>query len=87
MAVSIRNDATTAVAYDLSHVSGVAAGPNTMSGASYNLSGVFDAPATVSFDVPSILVPAKGSATLQRHDHVRNCGPAQPQPVRRLCRC
>ncbi len=63
VAVTVRNDGTNAVTYDLSHVSGVAAGPNTMSGASYNITGVFDAPATVSFDVPSVLVPANGSAT------------------------
>ena len=34
-----------------------------MTGASYNLSGVFDAPATVAFSVPSISVPANGSAS------------------------
>ncbi len=33
-----------------------------MTGASYNISGVFDAPSTVSFSVPSVTVPAKGSA-------------------------
>lgn len=60
--VSIKNDATNAVTYDLTHVAGVAAGPNTMSGTSYNLSGVFDAPANVTFGAPTVLVPAKGSA-------------------------
>ena len=61
--VTVRNDGAGAVTYDLSHMAGVAAGANTMTGASYNLTGVFDAPATVGFDVPSVLVPAKGSAT------------------------
>jgi subtilisin family serine protease len=62
--LTVSNQGSSAVTYDLSHVSGVAAGPNTQSGASYNLSGVFDAPAAVSFSATSITVPANGSASV-----------------------
>ncbi len=57
------NEGTTAVTFDLGHVAGLATGPNTQSGASYNITGVFDAPATVAFRVPSVTVPAGGSAS------------------------
>lgn len=60
--MTVRNEGTAAVTYDLGHVAGVAAGPNTQSGASYNLTGVFDAPADVSFKVASVTVPAGGTA-------------------------
>ena len=60
--MTVRNEGTAAVTYDLGHVAGVAAGPNTQSGASYNLTGVFDAPADVAFKVASVTVPAGGSA-------------------------
>jgi len=62
--LTIRNDALVPVTYTLGHVSGVAAGPNTQTGASYNITGVFDAPATVSFSAPTVVVPAKGTATV-----------------------
>ncbi|MGQ3094168.1 MAG: S8 family serine peptidase [Roseateles sp.] len=62
--LTIRNDAVVPVTYTLGHVAGVAAGPNTQTGASYNISGVFDAPAAVSFSSPTVSVPAKGMATV-----------------------
>ena len=61
--ITVRNQSSSSVTYDLGHVAGVAAGPNTQSGASYNLTGVFDGPATVAFSAPSVTVPAKGTAT------------------------
>lgn len=60
----IRNDALVPVTYSLGHTAGVAAGPNTQTGASYNISGVFDAPAGVTFSAPTVLVPAKGTASV-----------------------
>jgi minor extracellular serine protease Vpr len=62
--LTIRNDAAVPVTYTLGHVAGVAAGPNTQSGASFNITGTFDAPATVSFSAASVVVPAKGTATV-----------------------
>lgn len=62
--LTIRNDALVPVTYTLGHASGVAAGPNTQTGASYNLTGVFDAPATVTFSAPTVLVPARGTASV-----------------------
>ena len=61
--ITVRNSAKTAVTYQLGYNDGLAAGPNTTTGASYNLSGVYSAPATVTFSVPSVTVPAGGSAT------------------------
>lgn len=60
----VRNDALVPVTYTLGHASGVAAGPNTQTGASYNITGVFDAPATVTFSAPTVLVPAKSTASV-----------------------
>jgi subtilisin family serine protease len=62
--ITVKNEGTSPVTYDLGHVAGLATGPNTLSGASYALSRAFNAPATVSFGSPSISVPAKGSATV-----------------------
>ena len=59
--IQVKNEGAAAVVYDLAHVAGVAAGPNTQSGASYNISGAFDAPATVTFSAPSVVVPAGGT--------------------------
>src|SRR5262245_41279981 len=47
-----------AVTYALGHTASLAAGPNSTSGASYAISGEFDAPATVTFSAPSVSVPA-----------------------------
>lgn len=63
--VTVKNEGSSDVAYDLSHVAGLATGPNTQTGASYNISGVYSAPAAVSFSVPSITVPAKGSGSFE----------------------
>ena len=57
------NDGKTSVTYDLSHVAALATGPNTQTGASYTLTGVFDAPASVTFSVPSVTVPRYGRAS------------------------
>ena len=62
--LTIRNDALVPVTYTLGHTAGVAAGPNTQSGSSYNLTGVFNAPAAVSFSSPTVVVPAKGTASV-----------------------
>jgi minor extracellular serine protease Vpr len=61
--VTVKNEGSSAVTYDLTHVAALATGPNMQTGASYALSGVFLAPATVSFSVPSVAVPANGSAS------------------------
>lgn len=61
--ITVKNEGNSAVTYGLSHVAGVAAGPNAQSGASYNISGVFDAPATVSFSAPSVTVAPGATAS------------------------
>jgi minor extracellular serine protease Vpr len=55
----VANTSHTGVTYDITHVAAVATGPNTQSGASYALSGVFDAPATVAFDPSSVTAPPR----------------------------
>ncbi|WP_284620300.1 S8 family serine peptidase [Aquabacterium humicola] len=62
--LTIRNDAATPVTYTMGHVSGVQAGPNAAGATAWTLSGVFDAPATVSFSANPVVVPAKGTATV-----------------------
>lgn len=61
--LTVTNSGAAAVTYDISHVSALATGPNTQSGASYTPSNTFNAPAAVSFSVPSVTVPAGGSAS------------------------
>lgn len=66
--INVKNEGTGSVTYELGHLPGLATGPNLICtaspcAASYNLTGVFSAPATVSFSVPSITVPAGGSAS------------------------
>jgi hypothetical protein len=61
--LTVRNLSLSPASYTIGHVAGVAAGPNTTSGASYALSGVFDAPATVTFSKTTISLPALGSAS------------------------
>ena len=51
------------VTYDISHVAALATGPNTQSGASYNISGAFAAPAGVTFSASSVTVPRLGRGT------------------------
>lgn len=62
--LTLRNDAAVPVTYTLGHVAGLSTGPNTQSGASYNITGVFNAPATVTFSSPTVVVPANGVATV-----------------------
>jgi subtilisin family serine protease len=66
--INVKNESSSAVTYDLSHETGLATGPNNACGpascpASYNITGVFLAPATVTFSVPSITVPSGGSVS------------------------
>ena len=62
--LTLRNNASSAVTYTLGHVAGVAAGANSQTGTSYALTGVFSAPAAVTFSAPTVTVPAKGTATV-----------------------
>ncbi len=65
--LTLRNDSSSPVTYDVGHVPGVAAGPNargTGNPVVWTLGGVFSAPATVSFSSSSVTVPAKGTATV-----------------------
>ena len=62
--LTVRNLSRSPATYTVGHVSGVAAGPNTTTGASYNISGVFDAPATVALSTTTLNLPANGSATV-----------------------
>ncbi|HSW04469.1 S8 family peptidase [Aquabacterium sp.] len=61
--VTVRNLALSPASYDIGHVAGVASGPNTQTGASYALSGVFDAPATVTLSKTTLNIGALGSAS------------------------
>ncbi|MGQ0429193.1 MAG: S8 family serine peptidase, partial [Gammaproteobacteria bacterium] len=56
--VRIRNQSKHDIKYTFSHVPALATGPNTMTGASYNVTGFFDAPATVVFDLPELGIGA-----------------------------
>ena len=62
--LTVRNLSLSPASYDVGHVAGVAAGPNTTSGASYALTGVFDAPATVSLSKSVLNIPPLGTATV-----------------------
>ena len=61
--LTVQNLSSSPATYAIGHVAGVAAGPNTTTGASYALSGVFDAPATVTLSQTTLNIPAKGSAS------------------------
>jgi hypothetical protein len=66
--INVKNEGSTSVTYDLGHLPALATGPNPICtvapcAASYSISNVFNAPATVTFSVPSITVPAGGSAS------------------------
>jgi len=61
--INVKNEGKSSVTYDLGHLPGLATGPNTQTGTSYNISGVFSAPAAVTFSVPSITVPAGGNVS------------------------
>lgn len=62
--LTVKNGSGNSVTYDLGHTAALASGPNTQSGASYNITGTFNAPASVSFSLPSITVPANGTASV-----------------------
>lgn len=62
--LTVRNLSTSPATYTVGHTSAVAAGPNTQTGASYNITGVFDAPATVSLSRSTLTIPPLGSATV-----------------------
>lgn len=66
--IAVKNQAGTAVTYNLSHVAALATGANnacsaTTCPASYNTTGTFFAPAGVSFAMPSVNVPAGSTAS------------------------
>jgi hypothetical protein len=54
--LNVKNEGTASVTYDLAHVAALATGPNSQTGASYVVTGVFNGPATVAFAAPSIVV-------------------------------
>ena len=60
----ISNEGSSPVTYDVTHVPALATGPNTQTGASYNITGTFSAPAAVAFSAPSVTVPPGGSASV-----------------------
>ncbi len=55
--LTVSNEGTTDVTFDLSHQPALATGPNTFA------VSFFNAPSTVAFSAPSVSVPAGGSAT------------------------
>lgn len=61
--LSIRNASNKSVTYDIGHVAGVAAGPNTQTGTSYAVSAFYDAPATVTFSQSTVTVPSKATVS------------------------
>lgn len=63
--LTVSNRSSALANYTIGHVAALATGPNTTSGASYNLTGVFDAPATVAFSTSTLNVPARGSASFE----------------------
>ena len=83
--INVDNGAKTSVTYDISHVEALATGPNTQSGASYNITGVFGAPASVVFSVPSVTVPRNGRASFDVTIDA-NPEPARAQHLRWLHR-
>ncbi len=63
--LEVTNTTRAPVTYTVTHQSALATGPNTQSGASYNVSGVYDAPATVSFSRTTVTVPPRGKASFE----------------------
>jgi hypothetical protein len=67
--ITVSNEGKASVTYNLTHVPTVASGPNLQAQLgvaappSYNTTGTFDAPASVTFSAPSITVPAGGSTS------------------------
>jgi subtilisin family serine protease len=60
----VRNLTLSPMTLDVGHVAGVAAGPNSTTGSSFALTGVFDAPATVSFNRSSFTVAPLSTGTV-----------------------
>lgn len=63
--MTVKNESAAGVTYDLAHTAALATGPNTTTGSAYKISGVYAAPATVTFSVPSITVPAGDSVSFE----------------------
>src|SRR4029079_14068514 len=62
--LTVRNLSTSPASYTIGHVSAVAAGPNNVStGTSYAPTGVYDAPATVSFSKTVLNVAGRSEAS------------------------
>jgi hypothetical protein len=61
--ITVENQSRVATKWTITHEPAVVSGPNTQSGASYNITGVFDAPATVVFDRTEFTTPARGEAS------------------------
>lgn len=62
--LTVRNLSLSPATYTIGHTSGVAAGPNQIgTGTSYAPSGIFDAPATVTFSKGTVTIPPLGSAS------------------------
>lgn len=62
--VTVRNLSLSPASYDISHVAGVAAGPNNLgTGSSFAPTGTFDAPATVGLSKTTINVGPLGTAS------------------------
>ena len=56
--LTLSNSSSSAVTYNLSHVGALSTGANTFTPAFFN------APAAAAFSMPSVIVPANGSATV-----------------------
>jgi len=67
--LTVRNTGLSAVTFDITDRPARAAGPNLVAGPAmttdgpYNLSGTFNAPASVSFSSGTVVVPPRGTAT------------------------
>ena len=84
--LTVKNDGATACHLRFSHVPAVATGPNTQTGASYDITGAFDAPATVAFTTVRASRCPPRQRIVRRHDQRATRGAARPQPLRRLHR-
>jgi len=60
--ITVANQSDAPVTYAITHVAGLATGPNTQSGTSYALTGIYDGPASVSFSTSTLTVPAHKGA-------------------------
>jgi subtilisin family serine protease len=60
----ISNEGSSPVTYNVTQVPALVTGPNTQIGASYNITGTFNAPATVTFSASTVAVPPGGTAVV-----------------------